>query len=196
MLSWALASASPNPGAPAHQSRSLITGRVCTNILGIFSNGILETLEVKLRLVPVPTFLQSEYIRSMEKYRELSKVIPKDFDASAWTAYLQANPDIGQLANRLAEQSPNERPESRDGSGLEIVSQLLSQGLLPNSAADTSNSPMHYQPVEPVRLPETERSGGNSGIASPAPSVNLETSLQPIVQANPSHPASIPAPRK
>ncbi|KAI9768199.1 MAG: hypothetical protein M1840_005029 [Geoglossum simile] len=196
MLSWALASASPNPGAPAHQSRSLITGRVCTNILGIFSNGILETLEVKLRLVPVPTFLQSEYICSMEKYRELSRVIPKDFDASAWTAYLQANPDIGQLANRLAEQSQNERPGSRDGSGLELVSQLLSQGLLPNSTTDTSNSPMRYQLVEPARLPETELSGGNSGISSPAPSGNLETPLQSMVQANPSRPASRSAPRK
>jgi hypothetical protein len=132
----------------------------------------------------------------MEKYRELSKVIPKDFDASAWTAYLQANPDIGQLANRLAEQSQNERPESRDGSGLEIVSQLLSQGLLPHSATDMSNASMRYQLVEPVRLPEPDLSGGNSGIASPAPSVNLETSLQPMIQANSSRPASRSAPKK
>src|ERR1700685_1066726 len=62
MLSKAFAAASPTPDAPAHQSRQLITGRVCKNILGLFTNGVKETLEVKLRLVPVPTALQNEYL--------------------------------------------------------------------------------------------------------------------------------------
>ncbi|KAH0566112.1 hypothetical protein GP486_000503 [Trichoglossum hirsutum] len=190
MLSWALASASSNHGVPAHQSRSLITGRVCTNIIEIFSNGIPETLEVKLRLVPVPTFLQSEYINSMEKYRKLSKVIPKDFDASAWTAYLQANPEIGQLANRLAAEAQGEGSGTRDDtSGLGPMSQL-SQGLPLNNSIDTSNVPTHYQPVGPPRLPAAELNGGISRTMSPALSNNFETTMQSMAQGNPSRPGS------
>ncbi|KAH0547521.1 hypothetical protein FGG08_000246 [Glutinoglossum americanum] len=190
MLSWALASASSNPGVPAHQSRSLITGRVCTNILGIFSNGIPETLEVKLRLVPVPTFLQSEYINSMEKYRELSKVIPSGFDASAWTAYLQANPDIGQLANRLAAQPQGEGPGARVGPGPEMVSQLLSQGLLPNNAMHTSNAPTRYPLAEPPRISTAEPNSGINRTVSPTLNTSFEPSMQSMVQANLSRPAS------
>ena len=128
MLSWVLASASSTPSAPAHQSRTVVTGRVCNNILGLFSNGVQETLEVKLRLVPVPTCLQSEYISSMQKYRELSKVMPQGFDASAWTAFLQANPAIMQLAGNSRCQSPMAGLSQRDGSGLELVHQMLSEG--------------------------------------------------------------------
>src|SRR5437762_6696568 len=98
MLSWALAAASSTPGSPAHQSRSLITGRVCKNLLGLFSNGVKETLEVKLRLVPVPTCSQSEYLSSMEKYRAISSIMPTGFNPTEWTNYLQANPGLLDLA--------------------------------------------------------------------------------------------------
>lgn len=92
MLSWVLASASATPLAPAQQSRTMVTGRVCRNVLGLFSEGSKETLEVKLRLVPVPTCLQSEYLKSMEKYRNAQTVTANGFDAAAWTAFLRANP--------------------------------------------------------------------------------------------------------
>ncbi|KAH8668017.1 hypothetical protein BGZ60DRAFT_41851 [Tricladium varicosporioides] len=128
MLSWALAAASPTPDAPAHQSNKLITGRVCKNILGLFNNGVRETLEVKLRLVPVPTVLQSEYINAMEKYRELSKVIPTGFDANEWTSFLQLNPNIAQLANKVAP-APTPNIHQRDGSSMEVVNQLLSPSV-------------------------------------------------------------------
>ncbi|TVY25760.1 CENP-A multicopy suppressor protein [Lachnellula hyalina] len=115
MLSWALAAASTSPDVPAHQSTKLVTGRVCKNIMGLFSNGVKETLEVKLRLVPVPTVLQSEYISTMEKYRELSKVMPAGFDPNEWTSFLQSNPSLGQLAK--ATPAPNQPTQSqRDGS--------------------------------------------------------------------------------
>ncbi|KAI9840753.1 MAG: hypothetical protein M1837_001327 [Sclerophora amabilis] len=143
MLSWALASASPTPGAPAHQSRTVITGRVCKNILGLFSNGVKETLEVKLRLVPVPTCLQSEYLNSMDKYRELSKVMPTGFDASAWTAYLQANPTLGALAGKLEARATDSELAQTPGAGSEFLSQLL-------SPADFSGCP----PQEPSVLAE------------------------------------------
>jgi hypothetical protein len=73
MLSRVLASASPTPNAPASESRTMITGRVCKNIMGLFSNGVKETLEVKLKLVPVPSCSQTEYLKNMETYRNMTK---------------------------------------------------------------------------------------------------------------------------
>jgi hypothetical protein len=98
MLSWLLASNSITPSAPAEQSQTMVTGRVCKNILGLFSNGIKETLEVKLKLVPVPTCMQSEYVENMERYHSLSQVMPEGLDYNAWADFLKANPAIRQLA--------------------------------------------------------------------------------------------------
>src|SRR5215469_9034381 len=79
MLSRVLASASPTPNAPASESRTMITGRVCKNIMGLFSNGVKETLEVKLKLVPVPSCLQGEYLKNMETYRNMTRpTMPAD----------------------------------------------------------------------------------------------------------------------
>ncbi|KAF2451818.1 hypothetical protein P171DRAFT_376264 [Karstenula rhodostoma CBS 690.94] len=98
MLSWILASASTTPNAPAEESKTMVTGRVCNNILGLFSNGVKETLEVKLKLVPVPTCMQSEYVENMERYHSLSKIMPEGMDYKEWAEFLKANPAIGQLA--------------------------------------------------------------------------------------------------
>jgi len=140
MLSWALAAASPTPNAPAHQSQQLITGRVFKNIQGLFSNGVAETLEVKLRLVPVPTVLQSEYLTSMEKYRELSKVMPPGFDHNEWFSFLQSNPNIAQMANKISGPAPNTSSQ-REGFSMEVVNQLLSPSLTHNSADPFNNPP-------------------------------------------------------
>ncbi|KAL2830040.1 hypothetical protein BDW59DRAFT_29701 [Aspergillus cavernicola] len=127
MLSWVLASSSPTPNAPAHQSRTMVTGRVCKNVLGLFSKGAQETLEVKLRLVPVPTALQSEYLNSMQKYRELSNVIPHEFDAQAWTNFLRQNPDLMSPMPMPIAQAPS----PTDHSGIERFHQILSAGSTP-----------------------------------------------------------------
>ncbi|KAK3099040.1 hypothetical protein LTR53_019205, partial [Teratosphaeriaceae sp. CCFEE 6253] len=49
MLSAALIA----PPAGTDQDQAMITGRVCKNVQALFSNGVKETLEVKLRLAPV-----------------------------------------------------------------------------------------------------------------------------------------------
>lgn len=125
MLSWVLASSSTTPSAPAHLSRTMVTGRVCKNIMGLFSSNSQETLEVKLRLVPVPTCLQSEYLESIKKYRDLSKIIPLGFDPGTWTSFLQANPAIGQLASQSRCQSPAARPGQKNETGLEQMQRIL-----------------------------------------------------------------------
>jgi hypothetical protein len=91
MLSRCLAAASSTPNVPAHESKTMVTGRVCKNLLGLFGNGIRETLEVKLRLVPVPTCLQNEYLATMETFNDSTNTIPNDFDAAGWSNFLRTN---------------------------------------------------------------------------------------------------------
>lgn len=131
MLSWILASASPTPGAPAQQSRTMVTGRVSQNPLGLFSGVSQETLEVKLRLVPVPTSKQSEYLESMKKYRDVSQLMPAGFDPQAWTSFLQQNPNFLQQAIQSRTQSP--APAQNDGFGIEHVQRLLNNGYQTSS---------------------------------------------------------------
>ncbi|KAK2875652.1 hypothetical protein FQN49_001531 [Arthroderma sp. PD_2] len=155
MLSWVLASASPTPNAPAHQSKTIVTGRVCKNS-GLFARGAQETLEVKLRLVPVPTVLQSEYLESMQKYRELSNVIPHDFDAQAWTTFLQSNPGLLSGSNSTQHVTESEH-SALDRSGLEKLQQLLSDGSTPRELPNVgpgsfrADSPVHYTNNAPSR---------------------------------------------
>jgi len=128
MLSKALAVASPAPNAPAHQSTKLITGRVCKNILGIFNNGVKETLEVKLRLVPVPTAIQGEYVNTMDKYREMSSGLPLGYDHNEWSKFLQSNPNMTQMTSRFG--TPGSTCSNQRGSmNMEVVNQLLSPNL-------------------------------------------------------------------
>ncbi|KAL4891284.1 hypothetical protein BDV59DRAFT_182953 [Aspergillus ambiguus] len=127
MLSWVLASASPTPHAPAHQSKTMVTGRVCKNVLGLFSKGAQETLEVKLRLVPVPTVMQSEYLESMQRYRDLSNVIPHEFNAQAWSNFVRQNPTL-MAAGPV---QPGRTTSPMDHVGIERFHQLLSEGSTP-----------------------------------------------------------------
>jgi len=144
MLSWVLASSSATPSAPAHQSRTIVTGRVCRNILGFFSSSSQETLEVKLRLVPVPTSLQSEYIESMKKYRDVSQMMPQGFDMQAWTQFLRANPTFLQVASQSRSQSPAMGSGQGNGFGIEHLQRLLSgDGAAPKVAEASRDPPLN-----------------------------------------------------
>ena len=184
MLSWVLASSSCTPSAPAHQSRTIVTGRVCKNLLGLFSSNAQETLEVKLRLVPVPTSLQSEYIESMKKYRDISQMMPEGFDPQAWTSFVQANPAILQLANKSRSQSPAVGPGQTGGFGIEHVQRLLSsdgyqqRNIEPQSIQQTKPEP---QRLPPSNIPPNNTYAFSDGtpqlprMPSPASSVNSTT---------------------
>ena len=141
MLSWILASSSATPSAPAHQSRTMVTGRVSKNVMGLFNNNSQETLEVKLRLVPVPTSLQSEYVESMKKYREVSQVMPPGFDPQAWTAFLQANPGFMQQAIQDRSQSPAAPMGQHNMFGIEHVQRLMS-GERPQQMPNDNQRPV------------------------------------------------------
>lgn len=116
----------------------MVTGRVCQNA-GLFARSAQETLEVKLKLVPVPTILQSEYLNSMQKYRELSTVIPQDFDSQAWTNFIQANP--GLLGDNNAQPTPEREMAGVNRSGIENVHRILSEGATPRDFSNMNNFP-------------------------------------------------------
>lgn len=66
----------------------LAVGRVCSNILALFSGGGRETLEIRLKLVPINHFTQQNYIESINLYRSLSAFLPKNFDHPAWMNFV------------------------------------------------------------------------------------------------------------
>ena len=126
MLSRVLVLSPLTPDAPAQQNQKLITGRVCKNTLGIFNNGVKETLEVKLRLVSVPTAVQGDNPNQTEKHREMTRAT--GFDPNEWALFLHSNPGLGQMTAAPTGQFQN--PPSRGGSmNLEVVNQLLSPTL-------------------------------------------------------------------
>jgi len=190
MLSWVLASASPTPEAPAHQSKTMVTGRVCKNPLGLFSRGAQETLEVKLRLVPVPTVMQSEYLDSMQKYRELSNVLRHDFDAQAWSNFVRQNPGLLESAPM---QQQDQMPSPMTQSGIERFHQILSEGTTPrefsNYATESvrSSSPTHSfgppsrmstpagtRPSGQHQQPQSKQNFGQSDMIRPSSSASMQ----------------------
>lgn len=187
MLSWILATASPTPDAPANRSKTMVTGKVRENILGLFSGGIKETLEVKLKLVPVPTFLQSEYLETMERYRNVSRVLPEGFDHSQWAA-LRSNPEFSAFTAQVAaEPAQSSMALQRVNSGgVESLHQLLTQS---HTTEERCGSQYHVPSVTHSR--QGSRAGSRSGsrAGSPTGSIRSSAALQQITQDH-SRPAS------
>lgn len=135
MLSWVLGSSSAS-SAPGNPTRTFVTGRVCKNTLGLFSSGLQETMEVKLRLIPVPSCLQSDYMESMKRYKDLSKIMPLGIDPGAWMSFLQANPAMTQIANQSRCQSPAVGPGQSDGICQDNMQGLLGEGHPPRYSGE------------------------------------------------------------
>lgn len=186
MLSWILATSSPTPNAPASSSKTMVTGKVRENILGLFSGGIKETLEVKLKLVPVPTFLQSEYLETMERYRNISRALPEGFDHSQWAA-LKSNPEFNAFAAQTAVGSSQSSMAMQrvNSGGVETLHQLLTQ----KPVEERRGSQGHAQALSHSRQGSRAVSRAGSRAGSPTPSMRSSTALQQITQDH-SRPAS------
>ncbi|KAK8181029.1 hypothetical protein BC567DRAFT_248081 [Phyllosticta citribraziliensis] len=171
MLSWILASASSTLDAPTNAQKTMITGKVRENILGLFSGGVKETLEVKLKLVPVPTILQSDYLETMEKYRSLGQFIPEGFDHSAWMNFLKTNPDINTITAHLqGTPFPQSTALQRvNPGGVESLHQLLTQNASPHEERRGSQQ----CPAQPL-----SHSRQGSRACSPAGSVRSGVAFQ------------------
>lgn len=152
MLSWILASASSTPNAPADESQTMVTGRVCQNMQGLFGNGMKETLEVKLKLVPVPTSMQHEYVENMERYHSLSQLMPEGFDYNIWSDFLKENPALSQLAQPMP-MVPAQPSQRSSIGGFEPFHQMLTRNspsqdpMRTDSFYDQSNLSFNTQPT-------------------------------------------------
>ncbi len=135
LLSWALSS---NVEDPEAEGAKLVTGRVTRNVLGLFARDAQETLEVKLRLTPVPSSTQNDYLNSLQKYKEASGVIGQEFDAQAWTIFVQSNP--GFASGRSQTQISDRSASPMDRAGLGNMHRMLSEGAstrdMPSGLAD------------------------------------------------------------
>lgn len=129
----------------------MVTGRVCKNILGLFGNGMKETLEVKLKLVPVPTSMQHEYVENMERYHSLSQLMPEGFDYNAWSDFLKENPTLSQLAQPTP--TMHTQPSQRSSlGGYEPFHEMLtrnspSQDTMRADSYDQVNMSFNTQPT-------------------------------------------------
>ncbi|KAF2838359.1 hypothetical protein M501DRAFT_956805 [Patellaria atrata CBS 101060] len=189
MLSSVLAAASTTPSAPALVSKTMITGRVCKNILGLFSNGIKETLEVKLKLVPVPNSMQNEFLETMDRYRTISKSVPPGMDPATWLAFIKENPTAASMmAAQHLQNPPNIEPRANSVGGHESLHQLLTQGLAsanPGDNFDSSKPGMEDQIMGPMsHSTQPSRSG------SPTPSLRASAMLQHVTQDGNQRPGS------
>ena len=152
----------------------MITGRVCKNIMGLFSNGVKETLEVKLRLVPVPTCLQSEYLASLERYRSASGVLPSNLETGEWDSDGgQPLPDLGSTDKKSTHQT----------GGIEDIHHLLTQGH--NARGNRAISRDHGHPMS-----DAGYSSQASRAGSPTPSQRSNSASQTQARYPPLRPSS------
>jgi hypothetical protein len=163
LLSWALSS---NTQENDSEVGSLVTGRVTRGLMGLFVRNAQETLEVKLRLTPVPSSTQNDYLNSLQRYKEASSVIGQDFDAQAWTNFIQSNPTFMSMSGRP--QSSERSTSPMDRAGLESVHRMLSEGVSPAA-------------TQAVADPFTMRPGSRPGSRPGTPQFNA-----PVRQQGPS----------
>lgn len=103
MLSWLHFAPEQNPSGNMDKESKLVVGRVCTNILALFSGGSKETLEVSLRLKPTSSNTQAQYIKSINLYKSLATFLPANFDHPSWAAFLSQNPNLSRFVKESAQ---------------------------------------------------------------------------------------------
>jgi hypothetical protein len=113
----------------------MVTGRVCKSLMARFSsNGTTETLEVKLKLVPVPSCSKNEFLQNMAAYRNPNVVMPEGFDNHAWNSFLQAIPNAGTIdpQSQIGQSQQNARQGVRS---MEQLHDMLTPNLGPDDDA-------------------------------------------------------------
>lgn len=105
MLSWLTLEKDDDPALDTinesiQNNSKLIVGRICTNILGLFSGGSKETLEVNLKLKPVTSCTQAQYLKSIKLYKELALFLPQNFDHPAWASFISQNSNLARFVQK------------------------------------------------------------------------------------------------
>ena len=139
MLSWILSRTTP-------ESKPMVPGRVTTGTLGVFSKAAAqETLEVKLRLVPLQT-----------GYRELSDVVSEDLETQSWANFLRQNPDL-VYHHEAQNQASSAAVSPFDQSGIEKVHRILSECSTPIPLPSVGgDEPLLHSPTLSAFTPEAQ----------------------------------------
>lgn len=114
MLSWLYLSAQSQ--AIINSDSKVIVGRVCTNVLALFSGGSRDTLEVKLHLKPLSNCTQAQYLKSIKLYKGLSSFLPANFNHPAWMTFLSQNPILSNFIRNDIESMPYGKDSKRSRS--------------------------------------------------------------------------------
>ena len=110
---------------PGTESEKLVTGRVSKNVMGLFTSGAKETLEVKLRLVPVPKMVQNNYGNGTEGRRTESICgTPPNLETIEWDSFRARQQSMGNASQR---------------NGMEMVNELLSPNVSDAAVGDLFN---------------------------------------------------------
>ncbi|KAF3770940.1 hypothetical protein M406DRAFT_349466 [Cryphonectria parasitica EP155] len=150
MLSWAL----DQPAQNAEQK--LVTGKVVKNMLAALRGGPPETLEVKLKLSPVPRLQRPQTAHSSDVQRGYGSNAPTPTPPdsnSEWSSFIQSNPNLGRPPNGPSMPSPSLAPV-RYGSPIQALSPA--PDVRPDMYANHYGAPtpptMHAMPVQPMPM--------------------------------------------
>lgn len=181
---------------PEPREPKLITGRVTTNVLALFANGIRETLEVRLKLTAISKIPRNEPISRPHS----AAAPPQNLAASSsvlsdngeWGSFVQSHPGLVQKQPMPHMNLPTLAPAP----------------IRPYSSNfDARNDiPQHYPPLQPapssragsVDLNPKERNGPTFRQTPPlaparqSPAVEETTSSQPVTKPTKSQPQSRP----
>lgn len=101
-------------GADQSGQQKVVTGRVTQNLLAIFGNGIKETLEVRLKLTPVPRAARSTQANTPTQHSAhlptLNQSASTLSESNEWNSFIQSNPNFGRTANVSRVSSPGQGP--------------------------------------------------------------------------------------
>lgn len=164
MLSWALGYDQASPPS------QFLTGRVTQNKLAIFANGIQETLEVKLKLTPVPRVTRPTHVAPQHNTGAprayLQRSASNVSEYTGWNQASQLNPDPGHhMHHHMAVNS--------------------SPALAPCQPYNSGYEPRH-EPVPQNYQNIASRPGSRTGSVEPnVRHVAATPPLQPIVPAAP-----------
>lgn len=141
-------------GADQAGQRRLVTGRVTRNMLAIFGNGNKETLEVRLKLTPVPRVARSIQANTPTQHFEHlpapNQSIANAPENTEWNSFIQSNPNIGRSANVSRVSSPALGPARPFNSQYEVRNDFPGPNNYPFSNQPSSRPGSRPASAEPT----------------------------------------------
>lgn len=163
MFSWLHLASDSRPIEDTTKELKFVIGRVCTNILALFSGASKETLEINLRLKPITNCSQTQYLRSIQLYKNLASFLPPDFDHPSWAAFLSQNPNLSAFIQEF--------PASEESNQMS------------NALAEPTDARKRHKSSSPP-LPTTEFTYTNEPFNAPFPPQYLSSSSPPLTSAS------------